>query len=131
MGDYLSRQYAGTDSTISRVSRDGKEGLIGKWDHKAKVAQRFVINSLFDPPKQIAMDIVLGRHFQTEVSSEKNLFVEHNLQKHQDLFTTNDSLSIGVATWNVEGLAPIKDIDLKTWLIPSLETTPDIFVIGL
>jgi len=50
---------------------------------------------------------------------------------HQDLFTTNDSLSIGVATWNVEGLAPIKDIDLKTWLIPSLETTPDIFVIGL
>lgn len=131
MGDYLSRQYAGTDSTISRVSRDGKEGLIGKWDHKAKVAQRFVINSLFDPPKQIAMDIVLGRHFQTEVSSEKNLFVEHNLKVHQDLYTTNDSLSIGVATWNVEGLAPIKDIDLKTWLIPSLETTPDIFVIGL
>jgi hypothetical protein len=63
MGDYLSRQYAGTDSTISRVSRDGKEGLIGNWDHKAKVAQRFLINSVFDPPKQIAMDIVLGRHF--------------------------------------------------------------------
>lgn len=33
MGDYLSRQYAGTDSTISRVSRDGKEGFIGKIDH--------------------------------------------------------------------------------------------------
>ena len=38
MGDYLSRQYAGTDSTISRVTRDGKEGFVGKWDHKAKVA---------------------------------------------------------------------------------------------
>ena len=32
MGDYLSRQYAGTDSTISRVTRDGKEGFIGKID---------------------------------------------------------------------------------------------------
>ena len=38
MGDFLSRQYTGTDSTISRVSRDGKEGLFGQWDHKAKVA---------------------------------------------------------------------------------------------
>jgi len=38
MGDYLSRQYAGTDSTISRVSRDGKEGFYGKIDHNAKVA---------------------------------------------------------------------------------------------
>jgi len=36
-GDYLSRQYAGTDSTISRVSRDGKEGFLGKLDHKTKV----------------------------------------------------------------------------------------------
>ena len=33
MGDYLSRQYAGTDSTISRVTRDGKEGFVGKLDH--------------------------------------------------------------------------------------------------
>ncbi len=28
MGDYLSRQYAGTDSTISSVSRDGKESIV-------------------------------------------------------------------------------------------------------
>eukprot|EP00351_Strombidinopsis_sp_SopsisLIS2011_P004195 CAMPEP_0116885784 /NCGR_PEP_ID=MMETSP0463-20121206/19359_1 /TAXON_ID=181622 /ORGANISM="Strombidinopsis sp, Strain SopsisLIS2011" /LENGTH=38 /DNA_ID= /DNA_START= /DNA_END= /DNA_ORIENTATION= len=38
MGDYLSRHYAGTDSTISRVTRDGKEGILGKMDHKMKVA---------------------------------------------------------------------------------------------
>lgn len=29
MGDFLSRQYAGTNSTISKVSRDGAEGFIG------------------------------------------------------------------------------------------------------
>ena len=70
MGDYLSRQYAGTNSTISRVSSDGKEGLIGSWDHKAKVAQRFFINSLYDPPKQIAIDVVLGKHLKSELNSD-------------------------------------------------------------
>jgi hypothetical protein len=35
MGDYLSRQYAGTDSTISGVSRDGKETFESKIGHKA------------------------------------------------------------------------------------------------
>lgn len=34
MGDFLSRQYAGTDSTISGVSRDGKETVEGKIQHK-------------------------------------------------------------------------------------------------
>lgn len=46
MGDYLSRQYAGTDSTISRVTRDGKEGFLGKMDHKATVVRRFLKNTL-------------------------------------------------------------------------------------
>ena len=131
MGDYLSRQYAGTDSTISRVSRDGKEGLIGKWDHKAKVAQRFLINSVFDPPKQIAMDIVLGRHFKTEICSEQNNFVERNLQMHEDNYSRIDHVSIGIATWNVEGLKPDNALDLKPWLFPAGQITPDIFVVGL
>jgi len=42
MGDYLSRHYALTDSTISRVTRDGKEGFFGGLDHKFKVASRYV-----------------------------------------------------------------------------------------
>ena len=50
MGDYISRQYAGTDSTISRVTRDGKEGFMGKLDHKTKVVRRFMINTLTDNP---------------------------------------------------------------------------------
>lgn len=48
MGDYLSRHYAGTDSTISRVTRDGKEGFFGKLDHKTKVVRRYFINTLSD-----------------------------------------------------------------------------------
>lgn len=35
-GDYISKQYCGTNSTISKVSRDGKEGFMGKISHKMK-----------------------------------------------------------------------------------------------
>ena len=58
MGDYLSRQYAGTDSTISRVTRDGKEGFLGKLDHKTKVVRRFMINTLNENPMQTSIDII-------------------------------------------------------------------------
>ena len=58
MGDYLSRQYAGTDSTISRVTRDGREGFLGKLDHKTKVVRRFLINTLGENPMQTSIDIV-------------------------------------------------------------------------
>ncbi len=70
MGDYLSRHYSGTDSTISRVTRDGKEGLYGTIDHKTKVARRYFINCFSDNPMQTSIDIVLGKHLSTTVSSE-------------------------------------------------------------
>ncbi len=45
-GDYLSIQNAGTTSTISKVSRDGKEGFFGKINHKMKNVQRYFVNTL-------------------------------------------------------------------------------------
>ncbi len=44
-GDYLSKQYTGTNSTISKVSKDNKEGFLGKISHKMMNVQRFFINS--------------------------------------------------------------------------------------
>jgi hypothetical protein len=46
MGDQLSRQYSGTDSTIARVSMNGKEGLEGKIAHKTVAVKRFFLNTL-------------------------------------------------------------------------------------
>lgn len=46
--DTLSRQYTGTDSTISKVSQDGKEGLMGKINHKITSVQRVLINTVYD-----------------------------------------------------------------------------------
>lgn len=47
-GDYLSKQYVGTNSTISKVSRDNKEGFLGKINHKMKNVQRYFKNSWAD-----------------------------------------------------------------------------------
>ena len=45
LGDQISRQYSGTDSTIARVSRDGKEGFEGKIAHQKVAVKRFFLNT--------------------------------------------------------------------------------------
>lgn len=45
-GDFLSRQYTGTISTISKVSQDGKEGFFGKLNHKVTSVQRLFKNTV-------------------------------------------------------------------------------------
>ena len=46
MGDTLSRQYTGTDSTISVVSEGGNEGFFDKINHKLTSATRLVKNTI-------------------------------------------------------------------------------------
>ena len=46
MGDFLSKQYTGTESTISKVSEDLKEGFWGKINHKITSAQRLMVNTI-------------------------------------------------------------------------------------
>ena len=45
-GDFLSRQYTGTDSTISKVSEVMKEGFWGKVNHKVTAVQRLWVNTV-------------------------------------------------------------------------------------
>lgn len=60
----------GTNSTISKVSRDGKEGMMGKIQHKLKNVQRYFINTLSENFAQNSIDIILGRHAKSTISSE-------------------------------------------------------------
>ena len=106
MGDYLSRQYAGTDSTISRVSRDGKEGFLGKLDHKTKVVRRFLINTLSENPMQTSIDIVQGKHLNSGYSSEQREFVDKQLRDRQEEFSVIDFIKLAVCSWNLGGVKP-------------------------
>ena len=47
-GDVISRQYTGTDSTISKMTQDGKEGFWGKLNHKMTSVKRVLKNSVYD-----------------------------------------------------------------------------------
>lgn len=50
MGDQLSRQFTGADSTIARVSSQGRKGFEGKLAHKKVEVQRFLLNTLGQNP---------------------------------------------------------------------------------
>lgn len=45
-GDLLSKQYTGTDSTISTVSENLKEGFWGKVSHKLVLGKRLLVNTI-------------------------------------------------------------------------------------
>ena len=135
MGDYLSRQYAGTDSTISRVTRDGKEGFLGKLDHKTKVVRRFIINTLNENPMQTSIDIVQGKHLNSGYSSEQREYVDQQLRSMTEEFSTIDHIKLAVCSWNMGGVKPYSQVDLKEWLLPdntnNTKDCPDIIVIGI
>jgi hypothetical protein len=103
MGDYLSRHYSGTDSTISRVTRDGKEGLFGKIDHKSKVFQRYLINCFSVNPMQTCIDIVLGKHITTTASSELQDFIEKGLVEMHSRLSKVDLLRVINLSWDLKG----------------------------
>ena len=51
MGDYLSRQYAGTDSNMSGVVENGKQGIAGKLGQMFTGVQRYIVNNTTDIEK--------------------------------------------------------------------------------
>ncbi len=64
-GDYISKHYAGTGSVISSVTRTGKQGVFGLFDHMGKTLNRFYIGNFEDQIKQECIDIMLGQHTET------------------------------------------------------------------
>jgi hypothetical protein len=61
MGDALSRQLTGTDSTIGVVAAKGKKGFEGKVQHKKVEIGRFFLNTYAQNPMQQAIETILGK----------------------------------------------------------------------
>jgi hypothetical protein len=85
MGDYLSRQYAGTDSTISSVSRDGRETFESKINHKTVTVQRFFLNTVQENQMQQSIEIVLGKFPNRGYSKELQKYIERQFKIRDDL----------------------------------------------
>mmetsp|Transcript_8698 Transcript_8698/g.14747 ORF Transcript_8698/g.14747 Transcript_8698/m.14747 type:complete len:376 (-) Transcript_8698:904-2031(-) len=136
-GDMLSKQYTGTESTISKVSQDGKEGLWGKFNHKVTAVQRLLKNSIRENTDQEAIDIILGKQGQQGSSSlnlcsSQQMYLSRELRKQESLFTNLDFLKISVSSWNMGGVVPLSNYDLSQWLFPFKQGyLPDLIVVGL
>lgn len=103
MGDQLSRQYAGTDSTISKVSRDGRETFDCKVQHKTMAVKRFFLNTLSENPMQLSIDIVLGKFMGAGYCSKRAEFIAKSLA-NEDVQPKVDRVTIGVGSWNLSGI---------------------------
>ena len=67
---------------------------------------------------QTSIDIVLGKHLKTGVSSQQRKFVDAELNKLIDEYSKIDSVNIHIASWNLSGSFPLEPLELKQWLLP-------------
>lgn len=63
-GDVISRQYAGTSSTITSVTKTGKQGFLGKLDQMRRGVERFIVNNIDDGLKHECIKLFLNQHPQ-------------------------------------------------------------------
>ena len=132
-GDMLSRQYTGTRSTISSVTRHGRRGFGGLVEQGLNSLRRFYEANVEDGMKQEVIDLMLGRHHLAKGRSLTEL-LDRVTRIRQAEFTRYFELSVKVATWNVSGLSPdmVSDTQLCTWLIDDEASEPPfMFIIGL
>jgi hypothetical protein len=61
-GDYISIQYAGTASTITTVTKNGKHGFFGLFQHGLVSITRFYQGSFEDNFKQKCFDVFLCKN---------------------------------------------------------------------
>jgi hypothetical protein len=119
------------------VSKDGKEGFLGKINHKLKNVERYFVNTWSENFSQNSIDIILGKHAKS-FSREKELqtFLSGEMKKREDLYSEIKNLRLFVGTWNLGGFpAPIDsdrpDHQISKWLFPfQQDMTADILVIG-
>ena len=61
-GDVISKQYAGTGSTITSVTKTGKQGFMGKIDQMRMGVERFLKNNIEDGHKHECIKISVNQH---------------------------------------------------------------------
>jgi len=130
-GDILSKQYAGTGSTITTVTRTGKQGVWGKLTHGMMSFQRFLQNNLDDDFKHECIKLLLNQHPKQKPYGIKES-LEKQMLKYQHHFKGKDRVQGCVFTWNLAGNIPSPAFDISNILYPEdPNIIPDFFVVGL
>jgi hypothetical protein len=72
-GDFISIQYAGTASCITTVTKNGKHGIMGLFQHGLVSITRFYQGSFEDSFKQKCFDLFLQKVVDQTNCKNKNL----------------------------------------------------------
>lgn len=63
-GDKLSVQYAGTNSNISGVLEEGKQGFAGKFGQLFTGVHRYFVGNFSDPDKFQSIKLLMGEQLE-------------------------------------------------------------------
>ena len=69
MGDYISIQYAGTESTSTNVTKNGKKGILGGLQHMNVTINRFFIGTFQDDHKHRCIEVFLQHNKMNKKSN--------------------------------------------------------------
>ncbi|KAI0020154.1 SacI homology domain-containing protein [Xylariomycetidae sp. FL0641] len=134
-GDALSRIYAGTGALKSSFTRHGKMSLAGAFADARKSATRLYINNFADKARQNTIDLLLGRlvgqgsvHLFDPISD----YVSVELAKRSTEYSSTQSITMWVGSFNLNGRTSGMSDDLSPWLWPQElgSTEPEIFAVG-
>lgn len=128
-GDILSKQYAGTGSTITSVTKNGNQGFLGMIAQTFVSVERFFVNNLEDDFKHECIKMVLNRHANQHKYGIRDQ-LEKKVLQHKDKFIKQTEIKTCIFTWNLAGNAPSSHFDISD-LLNVGEQAPDIYIIGL
>ncbi|KAK2750115.1 inositol polyphosphate 5-phosphatase [Myotisia sp. PD_48] len=123
-GDVLSKIYAGTGALKSSFTRYGKMSFAGAIADARKSATRLYINNFTDNAKQNTIDMLLGTlmgQASVHLFDPIKDFVDSEVNRRIDEFTTHEKILIWVGTFNLNGRSHGASEDLGPWLHGSLD----------
>lgn len=123
-GDALSKIYAGTGALKSSFTRSNKMTLGGFFSDARKSAQRMYINTFEDKGRQETIDMLLGRlmnQMPVHLFDPVNDYVTAELGRRASEYTSSQTISIWVGTFNLNGKTKGLSDDLSAWLCPNVD----------
>lgn len=91
-GDFISLHYTGTNSTITRVMKEGKKGFLSTINHKYQDVARFVNNNFTDNFKEECIRMILGRSRRSKPIQDK---------EECDIDDKLPNVHLSIITWNL------------------------------
>ena len=135
-GDALSKIYAGTGAIKSSFTRHGKMSLAGALADARKSATRLYVNNFVDKGRQNTIDMLLGRlmdQYPVHLYDPITDYVNSELNHRQNEYTSSETISVWVGTFNLNGKSTGVNQDLRPWVWPTTKSSmprPELVVAG-